>query len=106
MQAGKLRQRVTIQVNAGSLDAFGEEQNDYSDLRTVWASIDALDGLEVANGPAFVAESTHLVKTRFQPDLAIVPKRHRLKKGNRILDINAALDPDGRRRELHLYVKE
>lgn len=46
LAAGDLRERVTIQQRAVSLDSIGENVGAWSELATVWASAEPLRGRE------------------------------------------------------------
>ena len=46
LAAGDLRERVTLQQRAETLDSIGENTGAWSDLVTVWASAEPLSGRE------------------------------------------------------------
>ena len=46
MQAGKLRQRVTLQTATETANDYGELTRIWADTTTVWASVESLTGRE------------------------------------------------------------
>lgn len=105
MQAGKLRERVTIQREVVTRDTFGAEVNPWTDVATVWASV-----RPGASGERFISAAdqvqatiTHTVRVRYREGLS--PKM-RLKWEGRFLGIQSVVEPDGRKRELVLLCLE
>ena len=105
MQAGKLRERVTIQRETVTRDSFGAEVNPWKDVTTVWASV-----RPGASGERFISAADQMQATithtvRIRQRAGISPKM-RLLWGTRKLDIQSVVDPDGRRREVLLLCEE
>lgn len=105
MQAGKLRERVTIQREVVTRDSFGAEVNPWTNVATVWASV-----RPGASGERFIAAAdqlqatiTHAVRIRYREGMS--PKQRLLWEG-KLLGIQSAVDPDGRKRELVLLCLE
>lgn len=105
MQAGRLREQVTIQQQSITHNAYGEEIVTWADVATVWASI-----LPKASGERFItgaaqvqAEITHTVRMRYRSGLSA---EMRLQWGTRNLAVETLVDPDGRTRELVLMCSE
>lgn len=105
MQAGRLRERVTIQQQSITRDSYGAEVITWSDVATVWASV-----LPGASGERFIAgavqeqaEITHTVRIRYRT--GITPKM-RLRWEGRFLYVETVTDPDGRTRETVLMCRE
>ena len=105
MQAGKLRQRLTLQTTAPAQDAHGQPIDSWSTLATVWAEIVPTRGYErfVSGAEQQQAVLTHRVRIRFRDDVTS------LMRGlweTRILDIEEIKDPNGRRSDLVLMCRE
>lgn len=100
---GNLRERVTIQTLETSRDGFGGIVETWETMTTVWASVQNITGREVLAAQQTNAEISHRVTMRYLDN--VVPTM-RLLWGTRILDINAALDADGRGRWLELLCVE
>ena len=98
MNAGKLRNRITIQAKSPVSDDLGGLDT-WLPFATVWASIDALQGKQQYQAQTIVGECTHLVKMRWYPDPnnpAIAgPKTNMSVSFNgRLFEIMAVLNPD------------
>lgn len=105
MQAGRLRELVTIQQQSVTRDEYGAEVIAWVDVATVWASV-----LPKASGERFIsgaaqelAKISHTVRVRYRS--GITPKM-RLAWGSRLLYVETLTDPNGRRRELVLMCEE
>jgi len=110
MNIGKLRHRVTIQMPEKQpdnpdqpVDEFGQPIDDWVDVCTVWASIEALRGREYFTAQQTVAQSDHRVTIRYRSG---IEPAMRLVHGQRVFDIQAVLDRAGERRWLELICKE
>lgn len=97
MLAGQLRKRVTIQQRSTSLDSLGGQSTTWTDVCTLWASVEPTGGKERDVGGAIRAESMFTITTRYYK--GIVPKMRVMFDGNPydVLNIN---DTDSRHREL------
>jgi SPP1 family predicted phage head-tail adaptor len=84
MRAGRLRHRVTIQEKSVSQNSFGEEVITWTDVKTVWASIEPLRGREYIELRQAQADVTTRIRMRHYPD--IVPSM-RLAHGDRVFEI-------------------
>lgn len=105
MQSGRLRQRITIQTHTESRDALGASIWTWSTLAKVWAEVRMPYGSErfVSAADVEVAQVTHRVKIRYRDDVSPL---NRIVWRSRVLDIESAVDPDGRRRELVMMCRE
>lgn len=103
MRAGDLRHRVTIQQAAETQSGSGAIGQTWSDVAAVWASIEALQGREVFAAQQINAQVSSRITIRYRA--GIIPKM-RMVFGARTFNIEAVIDPDGRRRELQLLVSE
>lgn len=103
MRAGTLRHRVTIQQATETQNSYGEIVQTWTTVATVWGAIEARGMRESFTASQQFATADHVITIRHRSD--VTPKM-RLVYGSRTFDIEGAVDPDGRKRELRLYVRE
>lgn len=105
MQAGRLRERVTIQRQSVTRDDYGGEVIAWVNVKTVWASILPRSSAErfISGSAQELSKISHTVRVRYRS--GITPKM-RLAWGSRVLYVETITDPDGRRRELVLMCEE
>lgn len=104
VRAGDLRHRVTLQKPVYSQDEFGQPENNWEDIVTVWAKIEDISGREyfIAQQAPTAQVSTRIIvrwRSGVRPEMRIVHK-------DRIFDIKAAFDPESRKRWLHVMCQE
>lgn len=93
IDAGKLRERVTVQIASGSTNALGETVLAWSDSTTVWASVQGVSASEALDAGQQGTTITHRVRMRYLPGLT---QQMRLAWRNRTLDIVSLLEYDNR----------
>lgn len=76
MRAGDLRHRVTIQAATEIQDAYGEAIPTWTDVSTVWASVEPLSGREYLAARQEQQEVRTRITIRWRPGM---------KPGNRVL---------------------
>lgn len=106
MRAGKLRHRVTLQSPGGALDAVGERVTTWTNVATVWASVEPLSTGErhiAAQAHAFV---THRVTLRYESLIAAVNASWRVLLGARVLTIEGVRNLDERNVTIELVCTE
>ena len=103
MRAGDLRHRVTIQQKSVVRDTYGEEDVTWTDVATVWGSVEPLQGREFIEAKQTQAEITTRIRMRYRS--GILPEMRAVWDGH-IYDIEAVIDVGGRKRELHLMCTE
>ena len=103
INAGQLDKRVKIQQATEARDAHGQPIETWSDLASVWASIEPLRGREFFAARQFQAETTHKVTIRHR---AGIGPRMRLLFGSRVFRIEAVIDPRERHEALELMCVE
>lgn len=103
MQAGKLRHRVTFQNPPTAQNSTGQVTGSYTTLATRWGSIEPLSGRELVNAQQISAEVTHRIRVRW---LSGIAPKVRAVFGSRNFDILSVLNPEERKRELELLVRE
>ncbi|HEV2378711.1 MAG TPA: phage head closure protein [Terriglobia bacterium] len=112
IQAGKLRNLVTIEQKAGSQDASGQVIYAWTTYVKAWVSIEQLSGLEREAAQSIFAGANCRMRMRYQPGVlpamrVTLPSQTNPNAGqDRHFDIVAALDPDGRQRELQIMCVE
>ena len=103
VRAGQLRNLVTIQSRQLVPNAQNERIQTYTDLITVWASIQGGVGREFWQAKQLNSEISGIMRIRY---LAGIKPTMRVTFGNRIFEIVTVSDPNGRRRELVISYKE
>lgn len=96
MQAGRLRDRVTLQVRTKTKNALGEEVLDWVDFATVWAEVTPIRGQEYFAAGQMQRSADVRLRMRARPGInedmrAIVPLNGEL----RPCDIEAVLPGSG-----------
>lgn len=104
IKIGDLRHRLTIQKLEKVKDPVsGELKEEWTEFATVWGSVEDLAGREFFDAQQVNAEITTRVKIRY---LKGIKATMRIIYDDRVLEIAAPpMDPDGRKRELHLLCK-
>jgi SPP1 family predicted phage head-tail adaptor len=103
MRAGELRSRVALQTATETQDDYGAPVPSWATTATVWGEVVDLSGREYFAAQQVNAEVSTRIRIRYLA--GVVPKMRAVANG-RTFDILAVLDPDGRKRELHLMCKE
>lgn len=97
MQAGKLRTKIEIQSATETINNSGERVASWATTLTVWARV-VTSGREFMAAQQRVQRLTHVLEIR----PASVNAGQRVLVGARVLDIQAAYDPDGLNRRMLL----
>lgn len=79
--------------------------DEWQNIKTVWASIEPIQGREYFSGVFQVGENVIRVRMRYQPNLQITAKM-RVKYGKRVFDIENVIDSKEVHNELQLMCKE
>lgn len=103
MQAGTIRHRVDIQAHGETRAENGEVIATWTSIATVWASVEPLSGRELWQAQQVQSEATIRVRLRY---FSGVTTKHRLKFGERLLDIKAVINPAERNAELECLCTE
>jgi SPP1 family predicted phage head-tail adaptor len=103
MNAGELRQRITLERPTITRDTSGAEIQTWGTFATVWASKKHKTSREFYAAQKVNAEITDLFTIRYR---AGVTTRMRVSFDGKDYDILGADDPDGRRRELQVLCRE
>ncbi len=91
MRAGDLNERITIQQNTPTQDAFGAEVASWSTVATVWAQVIAQSGSEQIAAGVGVATTIYTVTIRYRDD---VTTQMRILYEGLTLEIRAVLSGD------------
>lgn len=76
MRAGDLDKRATLQYPAKSRNSFGEDIETWTDLDTVWCSIEPVSGAEKWLQQERISEATYKVKMRYRANLDSTMRLH------------------------------
>jgi SPP1 family predicted phage head-tail adaptor len=106
MRAGNLRHRVILQSPGGVIDEFGERETTWTDVATVWASIDPLSVREQFLAQQAQSITTHKVKFRYDSSLSVINASWRVKFGTRVFVIDGVINKDERNKEYELLCTE
>ena len=101
MRAGDLRYRLDLQQRTLVPNADAESVSTWTAWQTVWAQVEPWGrkhGQVRYLGPRLQAEVTHRITIRFMPAFPTTALRGVC--NGVVYDFEAAVDPDGRRREL------
>jgi SPP1 family predicted phage head-tail adaptor len=93
IDAGKLRERVTVQVASGATNALGETVLTWSNSTSVWASVDGVSASEALTAGQQDVSVTHRIRVRYLPGLT---QNMRFSWRSRTLDIVSLLEQDNR----------
>lgn len=103
MRAGKLRHSITIQQQSTTQDSYGQQVETWTNVATVWASVEPLRGKEYFESKQEKAEVTTKITMRYRD--GILPKM-RVVFGSKTYDIQDVINLEERDRELHLMCLE
>ncbi|HSG20787.1 MAG TPA: phage head closure protein [Burkholderiaceae bacterium] len=93
IDAGKLRERVTVQIASGTTNTMGETVLAWSNSTAVWASVEGVSAREsLVNAQQEIAV-THRVRLRYLPGLT---QNMRFAWRNRTLEIVSLLEHGNR----------
>lgn len=105
MQVGDIRHIVTIESQGSpTKNAVGEDVEVWSTLATVWAAFLSPTARETIAARGVHAEATTVVVIRYRSD--VTRRMRAVTTDGRVLTFGGAVDPDGRKRWLHLPAVE
>jgi SPP1 family predicted phage head-tail adaptor len=103
MEAGELRHRITIQSKTISSDSIGNQTTAWSDFITVWAKKEEKSGREYLKASQPNIERTVIFTIRYTSE---IDESMQISYGDKVYDIQAILDTEGRKRSLTLVCRE
>jgi SPP1 family predicted phage head-tail adaptor len=93
IDAGKLRERVTVQVASGTTNTLGETVLAWSDSSAIWASVEGVSAREALLAGQQDTTVTHKVRMRYLPGLT---QQMRFSWRSRTLEIVSLLEHGNR----------
>ncbi|EAA2610830.1 head-tail adaptor protein [Salmonella enterica subsp. enterica] len=108
MQAGRLRDRITVQNRTTDRDNSGQPVESWHDGAEAWAEVKGISGRELVAAGAETAVATIRVWTRFRRDITAA-SRLRVETGpfkGAILNIIGPPIPDSRGVQLEILCKQ
>ena len=93
IDAGKLRERVTVQIASGTTNALGETVLAWADSSAVWASVEGVSAREALTAGQQETTVSHRVRLRYLPGLT---QNMRFSWRSRTLDIVSLLEHGNR----------
>jgi SPP1 family predicted phage head-tail adaptor len=104
MNPGKRNKRITFLQNPEGQGSYGNEEGDWPEFATVWASIDPIRGREFFAAQQVNSEITHKINIRYRTGIKSDMK---IKYGIRNFDIiSPPIDLEERHRELEFMCRE
>jgi len=100
---GDLRNKITIQVQSSTKDDYGALIETWTDVKTIWAAVNPINGREYFAAESVNSEITHRVKARYTS--GITPDM-RVKFGTRYFNILSIINYEERNIELQLMCRE
>lgn len=89
IDAGRLRERVTVQIASGATNALGEQVLTWSNSSAVWASVEGVSAREALQFGQAQNSVTHKVRLRY---LSGLTQQMRFAWRNRTLEIISLLE--------------
>lgn len=108
VRAGKLKRLVSIQQKSTTGDSFGGVQFTWSEIKKVYADIEALTGRELLAAEALASEVSHKITVRYDA-IFVDPKLaagYRVVYQSRIFDLAAVMNADEGDRVIVLLAQE
>ena len=102
MNAGKLRDLVTVQENKGTQNSQGEVISSWSDVLTDYAEVRRMGGREYFSQARVEADVDTHVLMRYRAE---IKAKHRIKFESTYFDIQSVI-PDQRKTQVELFCKE
>jgi len=93
LDIGKMRERVTIQSPSEVRGRSGQTTLEWSNLATVWASVEGLSSRDIMQAQQANVMATHRIRIRHRDD---VTHTHRIVWRNRTMEIASVTDRMGR----------
>jgi SPP1 family predicted phage head-tail adaptor len=103
MQAGKLDQRITIEVKTVARNSIGEETETWATFATVWAAYRPMSARERAAGAQLTSEFDAVFRIRYLASLD--PEMRVTWRGQRFEIVAPPMEVNARSREIDLFVR-
>lgn len=108
MQAGRLRDRVTVSNFTSTRSPSGQPVEQWSDGKTVWAEVKGISGRELMSSGAEYAEATVRVWVRYRSDIT-ASSRLKVLTGpfkGKVMEVSGTPIPDERMTILEVLCKQ
>ena len=102
---GTFRHKMSVEERSSVKDSFGTREDTWAEMGTIRASIAPVSGKEFFARSGEGTETSHQVRTRYNPNLIIKPA-HRLVRNGVVYDVVSVIVPDIRNRELIIMCNE
>lgn len=106
LMAARLRRRITIQQRDTAQDPSGEPVFTWSDLATVWASIEPSEGREAFSANQRFAEQMTRFRCRYNSVIAGTTHPMRISWNNRLFNIESITNRWERNAEIRFLCTE
>lgn len=103
MWIGGMRHRLKIEKKTVTQDTLGDRVESWETVATVWARIEDLRGREFFEAERVASEVTTRIRIRYRGD---IDTTMRCLWEDKVYDIQAVLDGDGRQRISELMCRE
>lgn len=104
LRAGLLRHEVVLQsLGARFDDGYGGGSISDTDVVTVWADVEPLQGVELFQAAQFNPSVNYRITIRYYPGIR---PSWKVKYGTRVFDIKSVIDVDERHRKIELMCEE
>jgi SPP1 family predicted phage head-tail adaptor len=103
MNAGELKQRITIQQAVETSDSEAVTVTAWNTFTTVWAAVEPLSGREFFNAQQLNSELTTRFRIRCQSGITT---KMRILFDARVFNILSVIDIKSAKKEMHLMAKE
>lgn len=106
MRAGDLRHLVVLESPPTAADSVGWATGAWTSRATVYAAIDPISGREALLAAQRQAQTTHIVKIRYNSQVSGLDETWRIKYGSRYFRIEGRVNQSERDRNLELSCVE
>lgn len=106
MRGGKLRERITVQQDTPTQNAYGEPIESWATYATRWAAVEPASGNERWTGDERLAEVTHRFRVRYDATTKNITPKMRISYDSRTFDIHSVINVGTRDREIHIMAVE
>ena len=100
---GEMRHRITFQKSTQMDDGYGGGEQIWTDIFSVWASVEPISGREYYEAMAVQHQVTHRIKTRYRSD---VTPEMRVTHDGKIYGVESVVDIGMRHRFLEILCRE
>lgn len=102
LRGGTLRHLVSVQSKSNTVDSYGQPLNTWTEVKKVWADIQAASGRELMAAQAIQATVSHMITVRYDAIFAdpIAAAALRIVYGSRVFELAAPINEDERNRTI------